>query len=111
MTKADHIAAVVDGLKAERDAWRFRHRLLAEQFRELKAKKNAEIDRLRALNAELREALKPFAAWITSRDAKHESTYPDDCALAYSPDRPNVGAATVGDLRKARAILAKSEAT
>ena len=64
-----------------------------------------------ALNAELIEAAKPFVDWITSRDANYTtSAYPDDCPLAYSPQWPNDGAATVGDLRKLAAAIAKAKA-
>lgn len=77
-------------------------------------KNNALIENeLRAKDAEiarLREALKPFAEWIAKRDADYTTAaYPDPCPLAYSPDKPNADAATVGDLRRARAALARED--
>ena len=58
--------------------------------------------------AELIKALQPFANYAEARDRAYQTAaYPDTCPLCYSPDRPNKDAATVGDLRRARALLEK----
>lgn len=55
---------------------------------------------------DLAEALRPFAAYISLRDNNYTTKgYGDDCALGYLPGTINAGAATVGDLRRARAVL------
>jgi len=71
----------------------------------------AESRELRAEIERLRAALKPFADWIANRDVNPATSgYTDDCRLAYYPDGPNAGAATVGDLRRAHAALGQCEA-
>lgn len=55
---------------------------------------------------DLAEALRPFAAYISLLDNNYTTKgYGDDCALGYLPGTINAGAATVGDLRRARAVL------
>jgi hypothetical protein len=81
------------------------------QLDERSAMYERDAHRLREQYAELVEAAKPFVDWITSRDTDSATSgYPDVCTLTYSPNWPNEGAATVGDLRKLAAILAKAKA-
>lgn len=70
------------------------------------ARLRLDTDRLIHTVELLRAALKPFADWIVDRDNNHTTAgYGDVCPLAYSPDWPNHGAATIGDLRQARRVL------
>jgi len=82
-------------LRAEVEA---AHRLVDEMTKE-RSDLLDEVERLKA-------ALKPFADWIRDRDGNYTSNkFPDACPLAYHPVGQNQGAATVGDLRRARAAL------
>lgn len=71
----------------------------------------AEITRLRAENAGMREALKPFALERSTLDL---SRYDDEnqVEVRYPPvgrhQRIPVGRVTIGDLRRARAALSKA---
>lgn len=57
----------------------------------------AEIERLREQNRELREALRPFAAF------EYADRWPDDELLFYH----NGAEVTIGDVRRAKAVLEK----
>jgi hypothetical protein len=67
----------------------------------------AEIERLRASNAELAAALKPFARWIDKVDTAAPSESSTDnnrtCLINGS------AIVTYGDFRRARAAVAKAE--
>jgi len=57
----------------------------------------------------LQAALKQFADWSGQLDGNYTTRgYPDACPIALCPDKPNKGAPTVGDLRRARIALEQS---
>ena len=57
----------------------------------------------------LQAALKPFADWSRQLDGNYTTRgYPDACPIMLCPDRPNKGAPTVGDLRRACIALEQS---
>ena len=57
----------------------------------------------------LQAVLKPFADWSRQLDGNYTTSgYPDACPVTLCPDRPNKGAPTVGDLRRARIALEQS---
>lgn len=58
---------------------------------------STEIERLREQNRELREALRPFAAF------EYADRWPDDELLFYH----NGAEVTIGDVRRAKAVLEK----
>ena len=58
---------------------------------------STEIERLREQNRELREALRPFAAF------EYADLWPDDELLLYY----NGAEVTIGDVRRAKAVLEK----
>lgn len=72
----------------------------AAATREYRNLDKTELIRLRALNAELVEALKPFSEWATDMG----STDPGFAKLLHD----DAHSATVDDLRRARAALAKA---
>ncbi len=75
------------------------------------ARLNIERDARSPAFEAMREALRPFAHWISVRDTDSVTEgVPDSCELAYS-FVPNNDAPTIGDLRRAREALALAEAT
>ena len=60
---------------------------------------------------QLRASLKPFADWSGQLDENYTTRgYPDACPMTLCPDKPNKGAPTVGDLRRACIALEESVA-
>jgi len=61
-----------------------------------------DIAELRAENARLRDALKPFADYAELLD---EWNVPNDATVRYSPTFPGDNRPTAGDCRKARSAI------
>jgi hypothetical protein len=91
----------------------------ARDWRQLANERSAEITRLRRQNEELREALKPFAEeadiWCPNthqNDVRPAcDVYRSQCANCGDDPEYEQAVFTVGDLRRARALLAPQEAT
>lgn len=97
--------------------------LLIAYYRDAAPQLAAEVERLRAENAELREALSPFAAmsdgllpdphpcsvrcWRVGGPCNTSGGVCEECGTRASRDDECVGLVTYGDTRRARAALAK----